>query len=149
MGLDLFELKMDNFEIKGFGAHLKVEVVEVIGFPNKTHFDGGFYCKLNIEIKVEDILLNSFFYATTQNLLELRSSLKKCYELIDGKVDFFHRDSNLELTLIFLKNGGIHIFGRFQKYLSTDNTLNFEFYSDQTYIYQTLEQMDFLNKYKI
>ena len=56
---------MDIFEINGFKEHLKIQVVEVFGFPDKTHFDSGFDCQLQIEIKVEDILLKSQFYATT------------------------------------------------------------------------------------
>ncbi|MTE27274.1 WapI family immunity protein [Winogradskyella ouciana] len=139
---------MDEFEIKGSSGSIKIELVEVIGYPNNTHFDGGYDCNMKIAINVEDYSANSSFYATTNNLIKLRDDILQCYQMLDGEVIFFHRDSNLKMNLNFLKQGGVHIYGSFQKFLSIDNVLSFEFYSDQTFVKETLNQMTFLDKYK-
>lgn len=139
---------MTFFEIKGKDALIRIEILEVLGFPNTTHFDGGFDCNLHIIITVEGYSVNSNFYATTKNLITFREQLRESQNKLKGTVEFYHRESNLKLKLDYCKTGNISVSGNFQKHLSTDNILEFDFGSDQSYMSNTLYQLEKLDKFK-
>ena len=132
---------MEEFELKGDNGIITVGIEKTFGFPNETCFKGGYECVVGIEIKVGSYLVKSSFYTSTGELFKLYEKLKTCQTELNGIVEFDSYENNLELTIKY-ESGKIGISGKYQENLATDNILEFEFNSDQSYFKNSVEQLE-------
>mgnify|MGYP003315649855 CR=1 FL=1 len=121
---------------------LRIDIVEVFGFPDKTSFKGGYDIKCNLEIvsNVYCVRTNNY-YSSTSVLYNFYNELKKCYETINGKVQYVDYTENKLIFDVIFKNGKVVITGRYEEDSSTNNILNFEFLSDQSYFPKVLDDL--------
>jgi hypothetical protein len=137
----IIELELEKFELSGEDGKILIDINKVYGFPEKTSHFGGYDCILGIEIKVNSYLVKSYFSSSTGELFEFHERLKKCHSDLNGIAKFVSYERNLDLSVKY-DFGKVIIYGKFQKYLSIENILSFEFYSDQSYLRETVEQLE-------
>lgn len=128
-------------EFPGENGYLKLEILEVYGFPNSTCFEGGYSCKMEIEIKCDCYYLKNTFYSSTGIISELYNELNKCNINLNGKANFSSCEYDVEFEIIY-SNGKIEIVGKHQQHLNSDTYLNFEIFSDQSYFKSTLKELE-------
>ena len=132
---------MEEFELKGDNGIITVGIEKIFGFPNETCFKGGYECIVKIEIKVGSYSVKSSFYTSTGELFKFYEKLKTCQTQLNGIAEFDSYENNLELTIKY-EFGKIEICGKYQDNLATDNILEFDFNSDQSYFKNSVEQLE-------
>jgi hypothetical protein len=135
-------IKVSEFEIAGKQGFIRIEIIEVFGFPKETSYLGGYDVKGNIEIKSGNYYVKEAeLWFSTGQVYEFFIQIQKCYNDLKGSATFLDPENNLEFNLNFNKRGQIHIQGRFQELAHEENILEFEFESDQSYLASTLHQL--------
>ena len=132
---------MEAFELKGEEGFIKIQIIELFDFPKRTSSFGGYDCVVSIEIRVFSYTVNSQFYTTTGELFQFYQELKKHHDHLNGNAVFNSYEGKLQLTVKY-NLGKVELFGSFQESLAIDNTLRFQFYSDQSYFSSTLIQLE-------
>ena len=134
-------IKVNEFVIGGKQGFIRIEIIEVIGFPNETSFKGGYEVKGKIDIKCGNYFVkDAELWFSTGQIYEFFIELQKCYRQLNGIVNFAP-ESNLKFEMYFNKLGQVTIQGYFQELLSEENILHFEFESEQSYLFSTLEEL--------
>ena len=139
---------MERFELLGQnGNFIKLKLVEVYGYPNKTSFFGGYDSLIELELKSGIFKARCNFNSSTGEFYKLYESLNNAYENISGKVEYSNYEKDLQFNLNFIENGTVNVQGEISNSDGT-NVLSFSFYSDQSYISSSLEQLrDIISKY--
>ncbi len=133
---------MQEFIFKGGENFLKIEIIEVYGFPEQTSHFGGYDIRCDVKIYVDGFSVSSQFYTTTGEIFDLFKKLKECNEKLAGKIDFANYEDELKFSMSYDTLGHVFITGKFEKFNGfAANRLNFEFQSDQSYIQSTLLQL--------
>ncbi|MHB8208138.1 WapI family immunity protein [Mucilaginibacter sp.] len=139
---------MEEFTLKGNGSYLKIELVEVYGFPESTSHSGGYDTKSIVEIYSDGFKVSSIVWISTGEIFEFYRSLKQTNQLLIGTAYLYHLEGNLECNATYGNDGHISIRGIFSKQNMLDNQLKFHFESDQSYIQSTLIELEIItNKY--
>lgn len=107
---------MESFELKGNNGFIKFTIIELPEFPNRTHFTGGYDCKINIEIKAGIFTGNGELWSSTGELFQFYSSLKKSYETLEGEINYYNYESNISIHLNFDFSGHCIITGEYYNY---------------------------------
>jgi len=132
---------MEEFELKGQNGIIRLGINEVFGFPNKTSHFGGYDCILEVEIKVNSYSVKSNFYSTTGELSKFFKKFRMCHAELNGIAEFHSYEENLELTVKY-DFGKVNIFGKYQENLAVDNKLDFDFDTDQSYLKESVNQLE-------
>ncbi|MEH7350812.1 WapI family immunity protein [Gottfriedia acidiceleris] len=134
---------MYAFELGGKQGNIRIELTDVLGFPKETSYLGGYDVKGKIEIKSGNYYVkDAELWFSTGQLYEFYQQLHKCYEKIEGIINFPNPDSSeLKLVLEFIGLGQFTIQGSFQENLTEENFLEFEFESEQSYLTSTLAEL--------
>ncbi|WP_294669786.1 hypothetical protein [uncultured Fluviicola sp.] len=130
-----------TFTIQGESDYLRLTYLEVFGFPDETGHWGGYDARVNLEIKSRNFRVNESFYSSTGELYEFAEKLNIANQQIDGTVAFSSYEGTLEFTISYNKLGHVTIKGRFSEQNDFSNELIFEFYSDQSFISRSLEEI--------
>lgn len=139
---------MNSFTVKGNADFVKVSLIEVFGFPNKTCPWGGYDVKARVEIKSGNFYVNSIFYSSTGEFYLFYLALKKCNTHLGGKVIYKNYEENFFLMVTYEIQGHVNINGTFSEENNLCNKLDYEFHTDQSYIRFTLEELEkIVNKY--
>ena len=137
---------MESFEIKGDNGFLKIEIKEVFGFPNRTSHFGGYECRADIHIKIPSYQVEGNFYTSTGEIFKFYNELEKCQIVLKGKAEYSTMENNLEMIIKYNDLGRTEISGRFQQYMDAVNCLEFEINSDQSFIKNTLDELEVIVK---
>ncbi|MGB6406561.1 MAG: hypothetical protein WBF39_03740 [Planococcus donghaensis] len=133
---------MMDFMIAGKQGFIRIELTEVYGFPEETSYLGGFGVQGSIEIKSGNYYVkDAELWFSTGQVYEFFVQLQKAYQSLKGRVIFMESDNNLDLSLHFNQFGQINIKGNFQEVSEPENSLQFEFESEQSYLVSTLQQL--------
>ncbi|KPB06254.1 WapI family immunity protein [Bacillus sp. CHD6a] len=134
---------MYAFELGGKKGHIRIELVEVLGFPEETSYLGGYDVKGKIEIRSGNYYLSDAeLWFSTGQIYNFYHQLLKSYNELKGIVYFQNPDSSeLKLAIEFTELGQLSIHGSFQEYLSEENSLHFEIESEQSYLTSTLADL--------
>lgn len=127
---------------------IKIELNEVIGFPESTSIEGGYdmVCTLTIDAGVYHVTYNDY-YTATGVLYKFCESLKKCYNTLNGKAEYkMMLENDLEFEVEMLSNGRAVITGSFQANISRDNILQFEIDTDQSCFKSVIEDIEKLKE---
>ena len=135
---------MEQFSIIGNGESLTLEFMKVFGFPNSTFHEGGYDVKANITIDLVDYKVNSSLYISTGRIYEFVEHLKTCNQNLNGFVLYNSYEANLELKLQYDNQGSVKVSGNFQESLLNETNLIFEFDTDQSYITQTISELELI-----
>lgn len=123
--------------------YIKLEILEVFGFPDKTSFKGGYEIKCNLEISSGIYYLKTNnYYSSTGALYDFYKQLEECYTNLNGKASYkvFYGEDDLLFDILF-EQGKVKINGRYQDNPSINNVLEFEFYLDQSYFNNVLNDL--------
>ncbi len=132
---------MEEFKLEGENGIITIGIEKTFGFPNETCFKGGYECVAGIEIKVGSYSVKSNFYTSTGELFRFYEKLKICQIELKGIAEFVSYENNLKLTTKY-ELGKIGIWGKYQENLATDNILEFDYNSDQSYLKNSVEQLE-------
>jgi hypothetical protein len=99
---------------------------------------------LNCEVSVKAGAFGGNFKCafTTHDFVALHQRLKTAVESLTGNVSFQNTEADLFLNIDFGKRGATLVHGKAQPHRSPEGTLSFEFDSDQSYLAQTLCQLE-------
>ncbi|MDE6356045.1 MAG: hypothetical protein K2L67_02265 [Clostridia bacterium] len=132
------------FEIKGIsGERIKLEIIEVFGFPKETSFRGGYDVSCNLEISSGLYnMRTNHYYSSTGALYNFYNELLKCYNDLIGMASYKlnYPENYLDLNVEF-DEYGVNISGKYQDDPTVENFLNFEFTSDQSYFREVLSEL--------
>jgi len=141
-------IAMEEFTLNGNGSYLKIEIVEVYGFPKTTSHSGGYDTKSIVEIYSDGFKVSSIISISTGEIFEFYNSLKQANQFLTGVAYLYHLEGNLECNATYGNDGHVSINGVFSKQNMLANQLKFEFESDQSYIQSTLIELEIItNKY--
>jgi len=133
---------VNEFEIEGKMGFIRIEFIEVFGFPEQTCYLGGYEVKGKVEIKSGNYYVkDAELWFSTGQVYEFFVQLHKCYFDLKGGVTFLESENNFKFDLSFNGLGQINIRGYFQELASEENILQFEFDSEQSYLATTLHQL--------
>ncbi|MGE7691574.1 WapI family immunity protein [Lysinibacillus sp. NPDC097214] len=133
---------MNAFLIGGKQGFIRIEIIEVFGFPNETSYLGGYEVKGKIDIKSGNYFVkDAELWFSTGQIYTFFSQLQKCFKQLNGSVTFTDSSSNIEFEMHFNRLGQITIEGYFQEFLSEENKLHFEFESEQSYLLSSFEEL--------
>jgi hypothetical protein len=139
---------MEEFTLKGNGSYLKIEFIEVYGFPESTSHSGGYDTKSVVEIYSDGFKISSIVWISTGEIFEFYNGLKQANQLLTGTAYLYHLEGNLECNVTYENDGHVAISGIFTKQNALNNLLKFHFESDQSYIQSTLIELEIImNKY--
>lgn len=138
------EYPMKAFEIIGSGQErIKLEILEVFGFPNETSFRGGYdiRCSLEINVGIYSCRTNNY-YAATSALYDFYMDLQNCYDKLNGKAIYsvYYPENDFVLEVQF-NQGKVHIHGKYYDNPLIKNGLNFELFLDQSYFTDVLSDL--------
>jgi hypothetical protein len=134
----------DTFDISGDGNFIKITFDEVFGFPESTCHWGGYDVHSNLEIKSGDIHVKSSLYMATGDVYRFTQELKKCNDILSGSAAFDTCEGNFQFSAKYDNTGHVAIEGEFETYGPFKNQVKFGFETDQSFISQTLEQLDMI-----
>ncbi|MBS8263905.1 hypothetical protein DYI25_05570 [Mesobacillus boroniphilus] len=134
---------MKEFTIAGKQGFVRIELNEVFGFPDQTSYLGGYDVHGKIELKSGNYFVkDADLWFSTGQVYKFFLELQKCYNDLQGSAIFSDSENALKINLNFNKLGQISIEGYFQEIPSEENTLQFEFESEQSYLGATLQQLN-------
>ena len=138
------EQPIKAFEIKdGKGNYVKLEIIEVYGFPDQNSFRGGYDIKCNLTIKSGLYFVDTNYYlSSTGALYNFYNDLNKAYKKLTGatKYEVYLSENDLTFTVLF-EQGEVKVTGKYQDNPTEKNILEFEFYSDQSFFYEVLQDL--------
>jgi hypothetical protein len=137
---------MESFTLEGESGYLKIIIDNVFDFPATTCYWGGYDIKANIEIQSSNFQAHYTFYSSTGELFLFYKSLREMNELLKGKVFYKNYEENIFITLTYDNYGHITIEGSLIDKNEFWSELKYEFYSDQSYIKSTLNELEMIVK---
>jgi hypothetical protein len=135
---------MEGFEIKGEGSFITISFEEVYGFPDTTCHWGGYDVRATVEIKSGNFRVRSTLCTSTGELFQFFQQLKACNNKLHGVVNYNSYEGNLNFIATYDKLGHVNIKGAFFEFSHCDNKLIFEFNTDQSFISQTIKELELI-----
>ncbi|NVO86572.1 WapI family immunity protein [Hymenobacter terrestris] len=132
---------MEDFTIQGIDAFLTISLTEVYGFPDETCHWGGYDARAAIKIQTGGFSVNAEFWTSTGELSELYRQLSDSNEQVAGAISFRSYEEHLNFTAHYNSLGHVIVAGTFSEQDLSDNKLQFEIQTDQSYIQATLIEM--------
>ncbi len=139
------ELPITAFDIKGLNNDfIKLEILEIYGFPAETSFRGGYdiKCRLEISCSIYHLLTDKYF-SSTGALLQFLENLNKCYKTLNGKCSYnvYLPENDLSFDMEF-NQGKVTLNGKYRDdIMATANILYFQINSDQSYFIQVINDL--------
>ena len=131
----------ESFSIRGeSGNFLRITISEVYSYPKSTSLWGDEFRTL-LEIKSSGFQVTSSLWTTTHELMLFHQELLQCNKLLTGSAKYASHENNLEFVADYDNMGRATISGRFDEQKGPNNVLNFEFQTDQSFIQDTLAQL--------
>ncbi len=132
----------NGFTIKGEnGNYLRIKILEVFNFPASTSHWGGYEIRALIQVKSGNFTVSESFYSTSGEIYRFWEAVKATNSSLSGKANYNNFEQNLSFSLIYDKIGHVEVTGSFSDY---SNELHFEFITDQSFIQNTLLELDLI-----
>lgn len=132
---------MNEFTIKGEQGFIRIELQNVIGFPEETSHFGGYDAEGIVEIKSGNYYVLGELWFTTADVYEFYKQLDNCYRELKGMAVFWNYETSLKLEVVFNHLGQVILQGYFKEKAHMENELQFEMESDQSFLTSTLEDL--------
>ncbi|MEQ2609901.1 WapI family immunity protein [Eubacterium ventriosum] len=137
------------FSFKGYnGEHITLNLIEVLGYPDTTSYEGGYDIICTLEIKCGCYTVNcDRYFAASGALYRFQKELIKCYEMLKGNAKYTLFLENDLFFEVFMESGGkANIKGNYQECPDKDNKLLFEIETDQTCLKPVIMGIDRLKR---
>ena len=139
---------MEIFCLYGTNRKEKIlfELNEVIDFPDKTSYEGGYdiICTLQIDIGCYHAKCDKYLSATGA-LYRFSDKLKECYKTLSGSAEYhLLQENDLSFTVSMMSNRHAVINGRFQERPDKNTVLKFEMATDQSCLLPVFQEIDHL-----
>ena len=142
------KLQMSSFEIRGEDGFIRISIKDVLGFPERTTYSGGYETESTIELKCQTITANGTLWISTGEIYTLFKSLEKCQKSLSENLEFETDEHDLKLQILYEIGGKTRILGEYRPRPDLLTILNFEIPGDQSYLNQTLTELKkIVNKY--
>ena len=105
---------------------------------------GGYDSESIIEIKSQNYFVKGALWTSTGELYDFYKKLEICQRELKGTVEYKSYEINLELNITYNYLGQIEITGKYSEYTQLKTKLAFEIKSDQTYIQNTLNELEII-----
>jgi hypothetical protein len=125
-----------------------LELNEVLGFPDRTSFEGGYdiICSLQIDVGCYHVKHGNL-YSATGALYRFSNELKNCYQNLKGQAEYRLRlENDLFFALAMTSSGHAEVSGTFRERPDKKNILHFIMNTDQTCFLQVIQSIDELKK---
>jgi hypothetical protein len=137
---------LEDFKLLAGPDGLKINIDKVWGFPKKTSFAGGYDTESTIEIWCGGYRVKGILYISTGEIFNFYEQLKSAYKFLSGSASLSTYEREFEMKLSFCERGRFEVNGRYQEKLNIATELKFVMAADQTYIMQTLEDLQRIYK---
>ena len=146
-----FELPYKIFSLNNdSGDNIELVLTDMYDYPNNTNFGGGYEFCGSFKLQIHSTLLQKMnFYFTTSDLHDFYKELLNCNEKLNGQAKYKPKCNDatpINIEVKYEKNGqcGIKC-----TYKDCDDIFNFCFSSNQSYIQQTINELQiFYNQIK-
>ena len=138
------EYPIKVFEIGSGQERIKLEILEVFGFPKETSFRGGYDVKCNLEITAGVYACRTTnYYTATSALYDFYVALQDCYSKLNGKATYsvYCPENDLVIEVTFTPKGDVYINGKYHDNPPIKDILYFEFGTDQSYFKDVLSDL--------
>jgi hypothetical protein len=133
---------MEGFTLKGGTNVLTITFDEVYGFPDIISPWGGYDVRALIEIKSGNFAVKATFWTSTGELFEFFQRLKEHnLKLSKGTLFFNSCEGHLKFETDYDDLGHVMVEGSFSAQNEFANKLKFQFFTDQAYIHDTLQEL--------
>ena len=126
---------MEIFCLNGYqNEKIQLELVEVLGFPEITSYEGGYDIVCRLLIQVGSYCVNcDKLYSATGALYKFSDELKSCYAKLNGKAEYrLLLENDLSFVVEMTTSGHAVLTGRFQERPDKENIFSFEMETDQS-----------------
>jgi TetR/AcrR family transcriptional regulator, repressor of fatR-cypB operon len=131
---------MDKFTLAGETGRIS------LSFEYVQCGDGGCDCRGTVSIASWGLQAQGKVWFTAADVARFRTQLNACYQALDGAVTFDTYDESLKLAVVFGRRGQVDIQGSFREPHNAGNELQFRIQSEQSYMGQSLAELDELVK---
>jgi hypothetical protein len=133
----------DQFKIKNELEFFQLSFNEVFDFPEKTCSWGGYDLKAKINLKSGSFsaIINGV-YTSTGNIYDFYKQLIVAQKILSGSAKYRGYEGDFELTIHYTETGGVIVQGYLVELHGPENQLDFTFYADQTFIPDTLRDLE-------
>ena len=130
-----------DFEIGGNLGITKISLEGNFGHdPDQYHYID---INSNISIKSGNFFGSGTAIFTSIDILNFYNELKDGYKNLKGEAKLVaYQDCDFELLIAFNKLGGVTCKGHYHESWQSNNELNYRYESDQTYIAETIKQLE-------
>lgn len=130
-----------NFEIDGNLGFTKISLEE--NFRHDSDLHPYIDINSNITIKSGNFFGSGSATFTSIDILNFYNELIGCYEKLEGEAKLVaYQYCEFELLITFNRLGGVTCKGYYHESWQCNNKLNYSYESDQTYIAQTIKQLN-------
>ncbi len=138
---------MEIFCLNGYqNEKIQLELVEVLGFPEITSYEGGYDIVCRLLIQVGSYCVNcDKLYSATGALYKFSDELKSCYAKLNGKAEYrLLLENDLSFVVEMTTSGHAVLTGRFQERPDKENIFSFEMETDQSCFPAVIQGIDML-----
>lgn len=136
-----------EFTIYAKQGFVRIALTTVFGYPEQTSAFGGYDTQSTLEIKSGGFSVLTELYVSTGDIYNFFEQLKNCYETLNGTARLDSYEMNLRVAVEFDSLGHANISGEFVERLEPPNTLKFNLTTDQTYLKNTVTELERIYKY--
>jgi hypothetical protein len=140
------EENLDSFKIIATEGFLSLRIRKVFGYPKETCHWGGYDTQSEIEIKALSYSVKSLICISTGNIYEFYNQFRLCFETLKGKAELLSYEENLKMEMVFDASGHIKILGNFREHSYSITNLQFELFTDQSYLSSMLIELERIYK---
>lgn len=125
-------------------GHRAIIAIEVLSYerPEVMDPDDANWLKCGVSVKAGPFTGAFPCTLTTRDLATLTERLKTALGVPSGKVAFRTTESDISLEILFDNRGTAVVLGSVEPQVSPEASLHFRFETDQSYLTQTLRQLE-------
>ena len=127
-----------------YNEKILLELNEVIDFPERTSYEGGYdiICTLQIDVGCYHVKCDRY-YSATGALYRFSDSLKDCYKKLAGNAEYRLRwENDLVFNVAMTSCGHALVTGQFREHPEKNTVLTFEIETDQTCLLPVFQEID-------
>lgn len=127
-----------------YNEKILLELNEVIDFPERTSYEGGYdiICTLQIDVGCYHVKCDRY-YSATGALYRFSDSLKDCYKKLAGNAEYRLRwENDLVFNVAMTSCGHALVTGQFREHPEKNTVLTFEIETDQTCLLSVFQEID-------
>ena len=140
--LPMIAFRLTNGLSECHSDYISLSIEDLLGFPATTSWAGGYDGKGTLKIVSENYRYQGPLYFTTGELYGFYIELQKCYQTLKGSAILRNYESAFYMELTMDKLGKVACRGWSKEMPSRSNRLEFEIDTDQTFIKQTIDDLE-------